>query len=203
MKLWYSPPSPYARKVRIAARELGLDDRIEEFEVTIAPHKPNEDFGRRNPLMKVPALETDDGLVLFDSRVICEYLDAQAGGGRLFPAAPAERWKVLRRQALGDGVLDAGLLRRYELVARPEALHWTDWLAGQQKKIDQGLDLAEREVAGWGRALDIGQIAIACALHWLDFRFGGDDWRSRRPALAAWLAEIGKRPSFAQTMPRA
>ncbi|MCL4799304.1 MAG: glutathione S-transferase N-terminal domain-containing protein [Burkholderiales bacterium] len=203
MKLWYSPPSPFARKARIAALELGLAERVEQIEVAVAPHKPNEEFGRRNPLMKVPALETDDGFVLFDSRVICEYLDAQAGGDRLIPAAPGKRWTVLRRQALGDGVTDAGILRRYELAARPEALRWADWLAGQQKKIDLGLDLAEREAAHWGKSLDIGQIAIACALHWLDFRFPGDDWRRGRPALAAWLAEIGQRPSFAQTMPRA
>jgi glutathione S-transferase len=203
MKLWHTPPSPFARKVRVAAIELGLAGRIEEILVTVAPNKPNETLGRTNPLMKVPALETDDGLVLFDSRVICEYLDALAGGNRLFPAQPARRWDALRRQALGDGVVDAGVLRRYELALRPEALRWAEWLQGQQRKIDLGLDVAEREAGAWGDAFDIGHITIACALHWLDFRFGDNDWRGRRPTLAAWLAGAQARPSIAQTMPHA
>lgn len=203
MKLWHTPPSPFARKVRVGAIELGLAGRIEEILVTVAPDKPNETLGRSNPLMKVPALETDDGLVLFDSRVICEYLDALAGGDRLFPGQPARRWDALRRQALGDGVLDAGLLRRYELALRPEHLRWPQWLQSQQRKIDLGLDLAEQEAGAWGMSFDIGHIAIACALHWLDFRFPDAGWRDRRPVLAVWLAEVGARPSMAQTMPRA
>ncbi len=203
MKLYYSLPSPYARKVRVAVLELGLTDRVEEVDTTVAPHKPNEAFGLKNPLMKVPALETDEGMVLFNSPVICEYLDAKAGGNRLIPAHGDKHWKTLRRQALGDGILDAGILRRYELAARPENLRWTDWLKGQQLKIDFSLDLAEREASSWGKTLDIGDIAIACALEWLDFRFAEDNWRSRRPKLAAWLAQVATRPSMQKTKPRA
>jgi glutathione S-transferase len=203
MKLWYSPASPFARKVRVAAIELGLAERIELAEVTVSPAKPNTDLARENPLIKVPALRAEDGAVLYDSRVICEYLDALAGGGRLFPAAASGRWRALTRQALGDGVLDAGILRRYELVLRPESLRWNDWLAGQQAKIDHALDVAERDCAGWGEAFDIGHITIGCALGWLDFRFADFDWRASRRQLAAWMARIGARASMAQTVPRA
>jgi glutathione S-transferase len=203
MKLFYSPPSPYARKVRVVVRELGLTDRVEDVVTQVAPHKPNEAYGRTHPLMKVPALETDDGMVLFNSPLLCEYLDVAAGGNRLIPAQGRARWDTLRRQALGDGVLDAGILRRYELAARPEALRWDDWLKGQQLKIDLGLDAAEREVGGWSKRFDVGDIAIACALEWLDFRFGEDDWRKHRPKLAAWLAAVATRPSMVQTKPQA
>ena len=131
MKLWQSLPSPFARKVRVCAIELGLDGKIDMIETRVAPNKPNLELAREAPLIKVPVLATDDGTVLYDSRVICEYLDALAGGNRLFPAAGAARWDALRRQALGDGVMDAGILRRYELALRPEALRWAEWLAGQ------------------------------------------------------------------------
>jgi len=203
MKLWHSPASPFARKVRAAAIELGLAARIEVIEVTVVPIKPNEQVAHENPLIKVPAFRTDDGEELYDSRVICEYLDALAGGGRLFPASGAARWRALRRQALGDGIMDAGILRRYELALRPEALRWADWLAGQQAKVDHGLDAADREAGGWSDAFDIGHIALACALGWLDFRFPDAGWRAPRPQLAAWFARVSTRPSLAQTVPHA
>ena len=203
MKLWYSPASPFARKVRICAIELGLGARVEQITVTVAPSKPNLELARENPLIKIPALKTDDSTVLYDSRVICEYLDALAGGGKLFPASGAARWQALRRQALGDGIMDAGILRRYELVLRPEALRWADWLAGQQAKVDHGLDAAEREAGGWGEALDIGHLTLACALGWLDFRFPDAGWRAARPQLGAWFARVSARPSLARTTPQA
>jgi len=203
MKLWYSPPSPFARKVRVAAIELELAERIELVNTPVVPVKPNPELIPENPLVKVPALETEDGMVLYDSRTICEYLDALAGGGRVFPASGVQRWGALRRQSLGDGILDAGILRRYELVLRPEALRWADWLAGQQAKIHFGLDAAERESGNWGEAFDIGHITIACALGWLDFRFAEYDWRAKRPDLSAWYARVAKRPSMQQTVPTA
>ena len=203
MKLWYSPASPFARKVRVCALELGLAGRIELAVVTVQPSKPNLELARENPLIKIPALNTGDGTVLYDSRVICEYLDALAGGHELFPAPGAARWDALRRQALGDGIMDAGILRRYEMAQRPEALHWADWLAGQQAKIDHGLDAAEREAGGWGEAFDIGHVALACALGWLDFRFPDSGWRAARPLLGSWFARVSARPSLAQTAPSA
>ncbi|MEJ2175383.1 MAG: glutathione S-transferase [bacterium] len=201
MKLWYSPPSPFARKVRAAAIELGLAERIELIDTPVVPVKPNPVLIPENPLVKVPALEAEDGSVLYDSRTICEYLDSLAGGGRLFPTSGSARWSALRRQALGDGIMDAGILRRYELVLRPEALRWADWLRGQQAKIEFGLDAAEREAGGWGDAFDIGHITIACALGWLDFRFAEFDWRAKRPELDAWYARVAERASLTQTVP--
>jgi glutathione S-transferase len=203
MKLWYSPPSPFARKVRASAIELDLAERIELILTPVVPTEPNPILVAENPLAKLPALEAQDGTVLYDSRTICEYLDALAGGGRLFPAAGAARWDALRRQALGDGVMDAGILRRYELALRPEALRWAEWLAGQQAKIDHGLDAAEREAGGWGDAFDIGHVTFACALGWLDFRFPDSGWRDARPQLGAWFGRVAARPSLAQTTPSA
>jgi len=203
MKLWYSPPSPFARKVRVVATELGLAERIELVLTPVVPIEPNPALVPQNPLVKLPTLEAEDGTVLYDSRTICEYLDALAGGGRLFPATGPARWDALRRQALGDGIMDAGILRRYELTLRPEALRWEDWLRGQQAKIDHALDAGERDAArrqGEG-AFDIGHITLACALGWLDFRFPEFDWRAKRAALAAWYASAAKRPSLVQTVP--
>lgn len=201
MKLWYSPPSPFARKVRAAAIELGLAERIELVLTPVVPIEPNPALIAQNPLVKLPTLEAEDGAVLYDSRTICEYLDALAGGGRLFPAPGPARWDALRRQALGDGIMDAGILRRYELVLRPEALRWDDWLRGQQAKIDFALDAAQAEAGRWGEAFDIGHLTIACALGWLDFRFAGMDWRKTRAALATWYESVAHRPSLAQTVP--
>lgn len=201
MKLWYSPPSPFARKVRAAAIELGLAERIELVLMPVVPIEPNPALVAQNPLVKLPTLEAVDGTVLYDSRTICEYLDALAGGGRLFPAVGAARWDALRRQSLGDGIMDAGILRRYELVLRPEALRWSEWLRGQQAKIDYALDAGEHDAARWAEAFDIGHITIACALGWLDFRFAEFDWRAKRAELAAWYTRVARRPSLAQTVP--
>jgi glutathione S-transferase len=203
MKLWYSPASPFARKVRVVAHELGLSDRIELVDVVVIPAKPNAELARENPLIKVPTLATDEGTLLYDSPVICEYLDSLDGGGGFFPAAGAQRWRALTLQALGDGIMDAGILRRYELAQRPAELRWNDWLVGQQTKIDHALDAADVQARGWSDTLDIGHIAIACALGWLDFRFPDARWRDKRPALAGWLARIEQRPSLVQTAPRA
>jgi len=201
MKLWYAPASPFARKVRVVALELGLADRIELVETAVSPANPNAALARENPLIKVPTLRTDDGMVLYDSRVICEYLDTHGGGNRLFPGAGPERFRALTRQALGDGLMDAGILRRYELAMRPEALRWDAWLAGQQVKVDHALAAAEADCASWGGSFDIGHITLGCALGWLDFRFPDAGWRARCPALAAWFARIGERPSMMQTKP--
>ena len=200
MKLHFAPASPYVRKVMITAIEGGLRDRIETAVTIVAPHAPEHAYAASNPLLKVPALVRDDGSTLYDSLVICEYLDTLAGG-RLFPREGEPRWQALRRQALADGIMDAALLVRYETVARPEALRWPEWIAGQYAKVDHGLDAAESEVSTLPPGLDIGQVALACALGYLDFRFAARPWRDTRPQLAAWFAAISARPSLAQTMP--
>ncbi|MDP4024086.1 glutathione S-transferase [Methylobacterium sp. NEAU 140] len=200
MKLLYSPASPYARKVLALAHERGLTGRITVATAATAPTGAAPDVTPHNPLGKVPALLLDDGTVLYDSRVICEYLDGLGDGPGLFPQGPA-RWDALTRQALGDGLLDAALLTRYERVLRPEAQRWAAWDAGQVAKITAALDRIEALVPAMP-ALDIGAVAIACALGYLDFRFPELAWREGRPASAAWYAAFSARPAMAATAPR-
>ena len=138
MKLYYSSASPYARKAWIVAIEAGIGERLTTVPMSVQPHLPNRDFARVNPLMKIPVLERDDGTLVYDSAVICEYLDS-LGGGRVFPAAGEARWQALRRHALADGIMDAAILARYETTLRPEPLRWPEWLAGQYAKIDNAL----------------------------------------------------------------
>lgn len=203
MKLRHSPTSPFVRKVMVLAHEAGLAGRIET--VPTAPGADEETLARDNPLGKVPALVTDDGAVLYDSAVICEYLDSLHDGVRAFPAAGAARWTALCRQALADGILDAAVLRRYEEL-RPAAQQSAEWIERQQRKVARGLDALEADAAAGGLAgpagpLSIGDIAVACALGYLDLRYPGEDWRGGRPALAAWYAGAAKRPSMAATAP--
>ncbi len=202
MKLYFSGASPYVRKVMIAAIETGLDKKIEQMPTNVVPVKPNAELARDNPLMKVPTLITDGGEALFDSRVICEYLDSLHDGRKLIPASGGDRWRVLRLQALGDGILDAGIITRYELIIRPVEKQWNDWIAGQTKKITQGLDLAEAESAQLAGPINLGQIAIACAIGWLEFRKPIGDIRGGRPKLFQWYDEFAKRPSMQATAPK-
>jgi glutathione S-transferase len=200
MKLLYAPASPYARKVLAVAHETGLIDRIEVATAATAPTGAAPDVAPHNPLGKVPTLLLDDGTSLYDSRVICEYLDARTTGPRLFPDGEG-RWDALTRQALGDGLLDAALLTRYERVLRPEALRWDAWDGGQVAKIAAALDRIEAVVADMP-PLDIGAVAIGCALGYLDFRFPDLAWRDGRPAAAAWYAVFEARPAMVATAPR-
>ena len=183
MILRYSPASPYARKIRIAAELLGLADRIRIEPASTAD--PKDSLRLQNPLGKIPTLILADGSSLYDSRVIADYLDHLAGGGRLIPADPDRRFAALRLQALGDGINDAALLIRYETATRPAALRDPDAIALQQGKIDRAL--ATLEAASPADAPDIGQIALACALGYLDLRFEGA-WRRAHPRLVGWLA---------------
>lgn len=199
MQLFTNPNSPFARKVRVSALELGLAGRIESLDVTSSPVDPHSGLRERNPLGKIPALITDDGETLYDSPVICEYLDALCGGGRLFPANGPARWSALRRQALADGIADAAVLVRYETAARPVPLQWREWLDGQWLKIRTALDALERDTLDG--ALDIGAISIACALGYLDLRFSQEPWRQSHPRLSSWLGALAARESFAATRP--
>jgi glutathione S-transferase len=200
MKLYYSAASPFVRKVNVCAIERGLDGRIERLPTKVVPSEPNRDYGKANPLMKVPALETDEGITLFDSIVICEYLDSIGDKPRLFPAEGAARWRALRLHAVADGILDASVLNRYETAVRPQELRWKAWMDGQFLKVDQALDLLERNVGDLG-GINIGTLAVGCALGYLDFRFADRRWRDGRPKLAAWFEPIASRPSFAKTVP--
>jgi glutathione S-transferase len=201
MKLWFNPASPFARKVRVVARETGLAGRIEEVSVMVSPVKPHGDLARENPLVKIPALSTDLG-TLYDSAVICEYLDSLHGGETLFPKSGAERWDALRLQALGDGILEAAVLMRYENAVRPQAFQWADWVTGQFGKVRGGLDALEKECAGWGDRFGIGQLTAACVLGYLDFRFPDEAWRKAHPMLEKWYAKIAERSSMKATTPQ-
>ena len=202
MKLYVSPASPYVRKVRVVAREAGLAAGIEEVVASVSPVAPNEQVSRDNPLGKLPVLIADDGSAIYDSPVICEYLDSLHSGRKLFPAAGPARWTALKLQALADGLLDAALLARYEAALRPEPRRWPEWIAGQKRKIADALDTLERDVDLLGGELTIGNLSVACALGYLDFRFAADAWRTGRPKLDAWLAEVSKRESLRATMPK-
>ena len=203
MKLYHSPASPFVRKALVAAHETGLAERIEIVTVALTPVESNAELDEENPLGKIPALILEDGTALFDSPVICEYLDTRHDGPRLFPAGGPERWTALRRQALADGLLDAAILCRYETFLRPAERQWTDWVDGQRAKFRRALDALEGEADSFGDAVDIGTIAAGCAADYLDFRSLDDGWRDTRPRLAGWLEGFVERPSMQATRPAA
>lgn len=200
MKIFYSPASPYVRKCMVVAIELGLEPRIERLAAAANPVTRDQTIVASNPLGKVPTFVTDDGLVLYDSRVICEYLN-DLGKGQLIPAAGAQRWRVLTEQSMGDGILDAALLARYETAMRPENLRWADWSRGQMEKIHSGLAVINAQAPQWADAFDLGKITLGCALGYLDFRFASLDWRAQYPAAAAWHAKFNARASMQATLP--
>jgi glutathione S-transferase len=199
MKLRYNQGSPFVRKVMVCAHELGLVSQIELLDTTVTPVTTNAALAGENPLMKLPALVADDGEILFDSPVICEYLDSLAGGGKLFPTGKA-RWTALRQQALGDGILDALILCRYEIAARPEEKRFSGWTDGQMRKAHQGLGALEKEDLS-GRS--IGTITAVCTLGYLDFRFPNDGWRLRHPKLADWYKGVETLSAMQATKPPA
>ena len=206
MKLMFSPTSPFVRRVRAAAAELGLADRISLEPIQVAPVRENDAYAAGiNPLRKVPALVLDDGrTTLIDSTVICLYLDELAGGGRLLPCSGDERWEVLTRQAVALGMTDALVLSRYETALRPQALRWPEWSHDQEQRFWTGLGWFEERMAGAGAAdavPDLAQLALACCLGYADFRFPGFDWRGRAPVAAARYARLLQRPSLASTGP--
>lgn len=196
MILHDNPASPYCRKVQVLARESGQMERIELAYAIGHPLASDKMPTDLNPLGKIPALVTDAGEVLFDSRVICRYLD---GDSAFYPAD--RLFKVLTLEALADGIMDAAILMVYEARCREEALRSADWVDGQWDKITRALDSLERQ--SLGAQFDMGQIALACALGYLDFRLDDRDWRAGRAKLAAWFEKISQRPSLKETMPTA
>ena len=199
MKLRSSPASPFGRKVRMAAIILGLDSRITVEAADTA--SPADSVRQQNPLGKIPALVLDDGLVLFDSRVILDYLDHLAGGGHIVPADPKARFAALRLQALADGLMDASILLVYEGRWRDPAKHEPKWVEHQAGKVTRALASLEASPPGATASPDIGQIAVACALAYQDFRFHGT-WRKDHPRLVKFLdAFVAAVPAFAATQP--
>jgi glutathione S-transferase len=199
LTLRFSPSSPFVRKIRIAASVLGLekDIKAEPAETT----NPSDTVRQQNPLGKIPTLVLEDGSTLFDSRVILEYLDHRAGGGRIIPKDPTARFAALRLQALADGILDASILQVYEGRFRPAERHEPKWVEHQAGKVARGLAALEAAPPGLGSPPDVGQITVACTLGYRDFRFG-EGWRKDHPRLVAWLDGFAaKVPAYAATKP--
>lgn len=195
MKLHWSPRSPYVRKVMIVAHELGLADNLTLVRTVVSTLKPAEELFEDNPLNKLPTLVLDDGSALFDSPVICEYLDSLHEGAKLFPKAGPDRFAALRHQALGDGILDVCLMRLAERL-KPENQRSPAIIASNEKKATAAVDRLEAEASAIeARRFDIGHVAIGTALGYLDFRFADDNWRDGHPHLTAWHESFQERPS--------
>ena len=199
MKLHWSPRSPFVRKVMVVAHELGVTDHIACVRTVAATTKPHAELMCDNPLSKIPTLVLDDGTVIYDSPVICEYLDGLSGAPKLHPAEPKARLVALRRQALGDGFLDLLVLLRDErLRANPSDVHKASAAARKAAVLDS----LEREADALAATpLSIGHIAIGCALSYLDFRYADENWRKAHPCIDRWHADFAARPSMRATAP--
>lgn len=199
MKLYFSPTSPYVRKVTVLIHEARIDG-VEHVLATGTPIDPGTLPVDRNPLGKVPALDRPDGPTLYDSRVICRYLDTRSGAG-FYPAAP-RLWDTLTLEATADGILDAALLMVYEARIRPEDKRHAPWVEAQWAKVDRSLDAVEaRWIPHLAGPVDAAHIAMGCALGYLDFRLDARNWRRDRLHLAAWEAVFSQRPSMLATRP--
>ncbi|AHD02717.1 glutathione S-transferase [Leisingera methylohalidivorans] len=199
MKLTYSPTSPFARKVMVLLHETGQLDDIEIQDVTTTPLNPSSEVKASNPLAKIPALERNDGPALYDSRVICAYLDDRAGS-KLYGGG----WDSKVLEATADGIMDAAVLMAYERRLRPEDKQWDGWIEAQRSKVLGGCAaLNARWMSHLQGPLDIGQIAVACALGYVDYRHPDAGWRQGNEALAGWLAGFESRPSMQATKPPA
>ena len=199
MKLHWSPRSPFVRKVMVVVHELGLADRIACVRTVSAMTKPHATLMQDNPLSKIPTLVLDDGTVIYDSPVICEYLDSLGGAPKLHPAEPKARLAALRRQALGDGFLDLLVLLRDERMrASPSDVHKSS-AAVRKAAVLNSLDHVAEDLAA--TPFGIGHIAIGCALSYLDFRYADEDWRKDHPRIANWHATFAARPSVRATEP--
>ena len=202
MKLSFSPASPFARKVRIAAIELGLIDKIEFITATVVPGQPNDEYSRITPLKKLPVLILDNGDVILDSYVITEYLDELAGGGKLIPASGGIRWKVKSDHSMLQGMLDSMLLCRYEKMVRPEPQRWQAWADDHWARAWNGVARFEKQAEMLARPqLDIAQIGLVCVLGYADFRFADCGWRKAFPNLDAFHARMLERPSVKISVP--
>ncbi len=202
MVLFHAPLSPFVRKVLLVLHETGQLDRVRLQTVNISPVSGDEQLNQDNPIGKIPALRLEDGSVLHDSRVICEYLDSQHVGNPLIPHEGSARWRRLTLASQADAIMDAAVSSRYESFLRPEDKRWDGWLQAQSQKIRRGLaDLEQNHLAEIASGFDIAAIGVACALGYLDLRQPEFGWREQQPGLAAWYAQVSQRPSMLATVP--
>ncbi|MPS99044.1 MAG: glutathione S-transferase [Pseudomonas sp.] len=204
MTLFHGPLSPFVRKVMVVLHETAQLDRVALQPVNISPVSGDEQLNQGNPIGKIPALRLEDGTVLHDSRVICEYLDCQHVGTPLIPREGSARWRRMTLASQADAIMDAAVSTRYETFLRPQDRRWDGWVAAQSEKIRRSLANLEREhLAELASGFDIAAIGVACALGYLDLRQPEFGWRAQQPGLAAWYAEVIKRPSMVATAPAA
>lgn len=196
MRLYYSPNSPYARKARIIIHELGLNAHVETIAISLPA---DAKFRAVNPLGKIPALVLDDGTAIYDSPVICEYLDS-LGAGKFFPREGVQRWRALTLQALGDGLADA-VVRRNQEMRIPEGRRSNEVIERQTKAIEASFAELDRMAPSFPAGPTIGELAVVSAIGYLDLRVPEDGWRNRQPKLARWLDAFSQRPSVAATEP--
>jgi glutathione S-transferase len=202
MRLLSAPTSPYVRKVMVSAHLLGLSEGIELLPGAASPIQRDTRIAEHNPLAKMPTLILPNGDALYDSRVICEYLDSLRPEYGLFPASGPSRWKALTLQALGDGLLDAALLARYERIARRPEKQCEDWRAAQLVKVHACLDAIEVQADALATdRLTIGEVTLGCALGYLDFRFAELNWRDMHPKTAQWNSNVQALPAMHATIP--
>lgn len=202
VRLFHSPASPFVRKVLVCAHEKEVIDQIEKLPSKAWPVKRDPDIVKENPSGKVPTALLNDDAPLFDSRVICAYIDTLSTSSPLYPENIKDRFSAMTLEALADSILDAALLCRYESVLRPQEYYWALWHDSQMEKIDSGLDdLENRWLKVLQEPVTVGSIAVACALGYLDFRFPDKDWRRGHDRLATWFADFSKRASMQATQP--
>ncbi|QQE83783.1 glutathione S-transferase [Pseudomonas putida] len=202
MTLFHSPLSPFVRKVMVVLHETGQLERVALRGVNITPVSGDDQLNHGNPIGKIPALRLEDGTVLHDSRVICEYLDLQHVGLPLLPREGSARWRRMTLVSQADAIMDAAVSSRYESVLRPEDKRWDGWLDAQSEKIRRSLaNLEQEHLAELISGFDLAAIGVACALGYLDLRQPDFGWHERQPGLAAWYAEVAKRPSMVATAP--
>jgi glutathione S-transferase len=200
MRLYHAGTSPFVRKVMVLLHETGQLGDVELHSIATTPLAPEASLSASNPLRKLPALERSDGVTLYDSRVITRFLDERAGG-KLYDTG-GRKWETLTLEATGDGIMDSGVSMAYEVRMRPEDKQWDDWLDAQWGKIASACKaLNDRWMSHLHGPLDIGQISVACALGYIDFRHGARGWRTGNDALAAWFETFSERPSMQQTKP--
>jgi len=206
MQLYHSPTSPYVRKVVVTALLTNTYKNIEVIPATLSPLVPSAQVQRVNPLGKIPALVLDDGSALFDSPVICEYLNtlgklANSSPVDLVPSSGPERWIALKLNALADGLLEAAMAIRAESM-RPEQIHFEPWTTAQRIKVDNAIKALDSEAAVSLKKLSLGSIAAGCALGWIDFRMPQIDWRAGAPQLTSWYEGFAAEPFMQQTQPK-